>query len=407
MKEKPPANSIKSMSRRAFLGGSLAGVAGLGWSASPFAWWEDPSVVPGKSSKLTMLGDRPLNLETPVHLLDQDTIPGDLFFVRNNGIQPSEQELDAKNWTLTIEGEAAQKKVSFTIADLKKNFETVSRHIILECAGNGRSEFNPPAKGNQWTLGGVGCAKWTGVRLKDVLNSVGLKNNAVYIGYYGVDKHLNGKPGEAPISRGVPIQKALEDDHLIAWAMNDQPIPIQNGRPLRLVIGGWPASCSGKWLTRLVIRDREHDGTKMKGHAYRLPCKPVEPGVEVSEKDMCIIESMPVKSIITYPQTGGLWPLGRELKIRGHAWAGDAQVKGVWWSIDFGATWHLANLSAPVNRFAWQRFNASVPFPQKGYYELWARAVDDDGRSQPMVLPAWNPEGYLNNTCHRIALKIV
>lgn len=398
-------------SRRTFIQ-ALTASAGLRWLRNGLpldlldSWTADP-LIPGKSSKLVVLGDRPLNLETPPHLLDSETIPGEYFFVRNNGIPPEPNELVSDRWTLTIDGEAVEKKLVLTVSDLKKKFQTISKHILLECAGNGRKEYQPPAKGNQWTLGGVGCAKWTGVRLKDVLLAAGVKSNAKYIGYYGADKHLNGKPGEIPISRGVPISKALEDDHLIAWAMNDQEIPIHNGRPLRLVIGGWPASCSGKWLTRIAIRDKEHDGPKMKGHSYRVPCKPVEPGAEVAEKDMCIIESMPVKSLITYPQTGGLLGVGKKLQIRGHAWAGDLSVKEVWWSIDFGETWHPAQLSLPVNRFAWQRFTALVSFPRTGYYEVWARAHDELGRAQPMVLPSWNPEGYLNNSCHRIAVKIV
>src|SRR5690606_39142604 len=111
---------------------------------------------------------------------------------------------------------------------------------------------NPPAKGNQWNVGAVGCAAWTGVRLRDVLEDVGVESNAVYIGYYGKDTHLSGDPGKDTISRGVPIEKALQDESLIAWAINGQDIPLLNGYPLRLVFGGWPASTSGKWLHRIV-----------------------------------------------------------------------------------------------------------------------------------------------------------
>jgi DMSO/TMAO reductase YedYZ molybdopterin-dependent catalytic subunit len=142
----------------------------------------------------------------------------------------------------------------------------------------------------------------------------------------------------------VPLAKALEKESLIAWAMNDEDIPHLNGYPLRLVCAGWPASVSGKWLARIVIRDRVHDGPKMTGTAYRVPCKPVAPGSEVPEEQMCIIESMPVKSLITYPKSGIEHALGKKFALRGHAWAGDLSVNAVHVSIDFGASWHQAKL---------------------------------------------------------------
>ena len=121
---------------------------------------------------------------------------------------------------------------------------------------------------------------------------------------------------------------------------------------------------------------------------------------------MCIIESMPVKSLITYPQSGARATFGQTVPVRGHAWAGDLRVAALFTSIDFGATWQPAHLTQPVNRLAWQHWSAAIDFPQPGYYEVWARAVDERGRSQPVVLPTWNPRGYLNNACHRIAVTV-
>ena len=203
------------------------------------------------------------------------------------------------------------------------------------------------------------------------------------------------------------MKKALEDEALIAWAVNGEDIPVMNGHPLRLVFGGWPASTSGKWLTEIKIRNKIHDGTKMQGKAYRVPCETVQPGEKVKDEDMCIIESMPVKSLITYPKSGGKLSLGRSLEVRGHAWAGDRKVTKMEVSIDFGASWKEVSLEAPANRMAWQHWKTQIKFPEKGYYEVWAKATDDQGMSQPMVVPGWNPKGYLNNACHRIAVKIV
>ncbi|MDF1695246.1 MAG: sulfite oxidase [Saprospiraceae bacterium] len=358
----------------------------------------------GKDGRMVVLNDRPMNAETPPHLLDPALTPNNLFFVRNNGLPPV--NVDSTAWTLTIEGESAKTTKTYTIKDLKTKFKEYTYQLTLECGGNGRKEFNPPAKGNQWGLGAVGCAAWTGVRLKDVLEDVGMKSNAVYIGYYGSDTHLSGDPNKSAISRGVPISKAMEDESLIAWAMNGEKLPELNGFPLRLVFGGWPASCSGKWLSKIVVRNKIHDGTKMKGQAYRVPCKPVSPGTKVADEDMCIIESMPVKSILTYPKTGAMIKLKDQLPIRGHAWAGDLKVAKMEYSIDFGSTWKMCTLTQPKNRHAWQQFSANVSFPQTGYFEVWARATDTDGKSQPMILPGWNPKGYLNNACHRIAIKV-
>jgi DMSO/TMAO reductase YedYZ molybdopterin-dependent catalytic subunit len=361
-------------------------------------------ILPGKDPNLTILNSRPWNVEAPAHLLNDDVTPADKFFVRNNGIPPT--TIDVDSWTLEISGESAKQTKSFSIAELRQKFKTYSYHLTLECGGNGRAGFYPSASGNQWTEGAVACAKWTGVRLKDILEDVGIKDDAVYIGYYGKDTHLSGDANKVVISRGVPMSKALEDETLVAWAMNDEDIPFMNGHPLRLVIGGWPASTSGKWLDKIVIRNIVHDGPKMEGNSYRVPKNPVQPGEEVPLEDFKIIESMPVKSLITYPKTGANLSTNKKLKVNGQAWAGDLEVTAMQVSIDFGATWQPCELTKPVNRLAWQHWSAEVEFPQSGYYEIWAKATDSEGKSQPMVIPGWNPKGYLNNSCHRIAVRI-
>jgi len=411
---------VDPVTRRGFLRGSgLAAMSAAVGASIPFAHLmpgglipaalaqsDQPFRIPGKED-LIVLNDRPVNAETPAHLLDDRVTPSKYMFVRNNGTPPALASIDVDAWTLDIDGESALRKVSFTIPELKERFEHHTYQLQLECGGNGRSEFVPPASGNQWSVGAIGCPEWTGVRLRDVLESVGLGDDAVYIGYYGADVHLSGDPSQAPISRGVPMHKALEDESLIAWAMNGEEIPLLNGHPLRLICGGWPASTSGKWLKKIVIRNKVHDGPKMTGTSYRVPCESVAPGSDVPEEQMCIIESMPVKSVVTFPRSGIEHPAAESLDVRGHAWAGDFEVSEVFLSADFGATWMETRLEAPVNRLAWQHWTARLSFPGPGYYEVWARAVDSAGRSQPMVLPGWNPKGYLNNACHRVAVQVV
>ncbi|MAX32881.1 MAG: molybdopterin containing oxidoreductase [Halomonadaceae bacterium] len=411
---------VDPLTRRGFLQRSslLAMAAALGASI-PFAdkmpgglipaalaQSDEPFTLVGKEG-LTVLNDRPINAETPPHLLDDDITPAKYMFVRNNGIPPEAQGIDVANWTLSIEGESCLTPTTFTLAELKERFTQHTYQLQVECGGNGRSEFVPSASGNQWTTGAVACPSFTGARLSDVLEACGIADDAVYIGYYGADTHPSGVAGKEPISRGVPIYKAMEKESLIAWAMNGEDIPYLNGYPLRLVCGGWPGSVSGKWLTRILVRNQKHDGAKMAPPSYSVPRYPVAPGTEVPLSDFETIHSMPVKSLITFPRSGITHPLGESLEVRGHAWAGDLAVREVHVSHDFGATWQPAELRDAPNRLAWQRFTTRLDFPEPGYYEIWAMAVDDEGRAQPMVVPGWNPKGYLNNACHRIAVQVV
>ena len=393
-------------SRREFL--KLSGLSALAVTTdltlpflqSSFADPLDDLTIPGKNG-LRVLNNRPLNAETPPHLLDDVITPNDRHFVRNNGLVP---EIDKTGWTLTVDGEVHNPLV-LTLEQLKR-FKQYTYALQIECGGNGRAGYTPPAKGNQWTYGAIGCATYTGVRMKDVLQSAGLKSSAVYTGYYGGDPHLSGDPNKIPISRGTPISKAMDEHTLIVWEMNGQPLPALHGFPLRVVTPGWPGSTSIKWLKRIYVRDREHDGPKMTGYAYRVPRYPVSPGTHVPREDMKIIESLPVKSLITFPKSRLNWNLKKSLLVRGHAWAGDRSVKAMHVSIDFGANWLAVSLAPPVNRFAWQNWNTAIDFPGKGYYEIWARATDSAGEMQPMVVPGWNPKGYLNNAMHRIAVNV-
>ncbi len=356
------------------------------------------NVLSGKDG-LTLLNDRPVNAETPPELLDDAITPTNRHFIRNNGIPP--EDVDPETWTLTIDG-FVDRPMTLTIADLRDQFTVVTMALTLECGGNGRGFFEPPAKGNQWTYGAVACSNWTGVRLKDVLEQAGVQSNVVYTAHYGADGHLSGDPEKLPISRGIPIEKAMTDNVLIAFEMNGNVLHPMNGAPLRLVVPGWPASTAQKWLRRIELRDQVHDGPKMTGTAYRVPAYKVAPGQDVPEEDFEIIERMPVKSLVTFPANNA--DVRLQSDVRGHAWSGDRTVEKLEISIDFGATWMPAELDRPVNSGAWQNWRAKVQFPQAGYYEVWARATDNDGVMQPFAID-WNPKGYLNNTMHRVGVR--
>ena len=209
--------------------------------------------IPGKEG-LIILNDRPVNAETPAHLLDDPVTPASRLFVRNNGIPPFTDDIDPLDWTLDIEGESCERPQSMTLRDLQRRYKHHTLQLQIECGGNGRSEFLPPARGNQWTTGAIGCPEWTGVRLAEVLDHVGVADDAVYVAYEGDDTHLSGDPTKRPISRGVPLRKAMERESMLVWAMNGEPLPPLHGYPLRMLCPGWPASVSGKWLTKLLIR---------------------------------------------------------------------------------------------------------------------------------------------------------
>lgn len=405
--------------RRGFLkGASLAAMGAAIGAAIPFASRMPTGFIPvalaqGKKDvklpgkeRLVVYNDRPANAETPAHLLDSDVTPNDLHFVRNNGLVPEAAEAqNADGWKLVVDGEV-HTPLELSLDELKTRFQPVRLKLQLECGGNGRAGFNPPARGNQWTVGAVGNAEWTGVRLADVLRSAGLKETAVYTAHYGSDVHLSGDPDKPSISRGVPIWKAMDPHTIIAFEMNGAKIPALNGFPVRLVCPGWAGSTSQKWLRRIWIRDQVHDGPGMTGVSYRTPAYPVKPGEQVPQEDFRIIQSMPVKSVITYPATDTVLPRdNRMIEVRGHAWAGDRDVARVDVSTDFGSTWIRAELDPPPNKYSWQRWRARLRFPTKGYYEVWARATDDQGTMQPFAV-MWNPRGYLNNAMHRIAVTV-
>jgi DMSO/TMAO reductase YedYZ molybdopterin-dependent catalytic subunit len=414
------------LDRRGFLGG--AGLAAMGAAvggAIPFAANMPGGLIPaamaqsappaapapkgpqylkfpGKSDKLVLLGERPLVAETPEHLLDDDVTPTEKFFVRNNGILPEESKAgDA--WKLTVDGEV-NNKIEITLGELKQKFKPVTRRLVLECGGNGRSFFSPQARGNQWTNGGAGCAEWTGVRLADVLKAAGVKSSAVFTGHYGADRSLADASKDA-ISRGVPIKKAMDENNLVVFAMNGAPLPHIHGGPVRLVIPGWPGSVSSKWFTRIWVRDKYHDGPGMGATSYRVAIKPMVPGDKPAEDNFRDLESMPVRSIITSPANGAKLASGtQDVKLRGAAWAGDRSVSRVDVSIDFGASWIKADLGKPKNKYDWQRWTAAVKLPSDGYYEIWTRATDSAGVMQPHIAGSWNPQGYGGNPMHRIAV---
>lgn len=414
------ADALAFGRRGALKGASLAALGAALGAGIPFARQMPAGYLPaalaqgaapptlrmdGKAA-LIVLGERPLVAETPETMLDDAVTPTDKFFIRNNGQIPEPFTGDPKGWKIRIEGEV-NTPLEITVGELEQRFPLVTRQLQMECGGNGRAQFQPQTRGNQWGNGAISNAEWTGVRLRDVLTAAGLKPGASHTGHFGADPHLSGDSNRAAISRGMPIAKAMDEDTLIALRLNGQPIPNIHGAPARLLVPGWPGSLSQKWLTRILVRSNPHDGAGMGGTSYRMPVRPIVPGSENNGRDFADMQSMPVRSVLTNLAHGARLAAGtREIDLRGAAWAGDDTVRAVDISVDFGATWRPMQVAAPANRHAWQRWTGKAALPSDGYFEVWYRATDDKGRMQPHLPANWNPQGYGANAISRAAILV-
>ena len=346
--------------------------------------------------------ENPFNGEFAPHLLNDDVTPTERHFVRNNsGIPERAVKNDLQGWKLVIDGEV-HKELTLSMDDLER-FPQVTMEVVLECAGNGRSLFVPEVSGTLWQRGAVACSEWTGVRLRDVLQAAGLKPSAVYTGNYGGDIPTDDSE---QFSRGIPIEKAMDEHTLIAFKMNGEVLPAAHGFPARLIVPGWIGSSMQKWLNRIWVRDQVHDSEKMSGYSYRIPAYPTEPGHKPPIEDMRIVTSLRVKSLITHPEPNQEFSTGVPIKARGHAWAGENQIDKVVVSTDFGVKWQETRLLPPSNKYAWSHWETELTLEKRGYYEIWARAYDHTGNAQSFNQP-WNPKGYLGNVIHRVPISII
>jgi DMSO/TMAO reductase YedYZ molybdopterin-dependent catalytic subunit len=287
--------------------------------------------------------------------------------------------------------------------DLKK-LPPVELLSVVECAGNGRSFYEPPLPGIQWANGGVGNGRWRGVRLADVLKRAGVKDSAVEVLFDGADVPLGTMPD---FERSIPVKKALDTNTILAYEMNGETLPEKHGFPLRVVAPGWASDSWIKWLTSIRVLNKEHDGFWMKG-AYRHPGKPVAPGSAIPQPQMQPVTSLHVKSVIAAPLDGAQVLTGMPLTIRGVAWSGDAgPVTSVDVSVDGGRAWKPAALHANQRtQFGWRQWEFAWTPPQEAYYTILARARDAAGNTQPLD-QEWNPSGYLWNVVPRAGVNVV
>ena len=366
--------------------------------ADPAGTVPNSAVMAEKDPAMQMHSERPLTGSVPAEHHNYAVTPNDRMFIRNNLLTP---DIDAAKHRLTVKG-LVGKELAFSVDELKKAFPVVTTQAMLECAGSGRSAYVPNASGTRWLpTGGMGCPKWTGVRLRDVLRAAGVKPNAVHVAGQGGDFGVVATA--APVIRSIPMSKAMEEHTLIAFGVNDGPLPKIHGYPVRLLVPGWVGSASTKWLHTLTVLDAPFKGTYMDG-SYRIPRHPVKPG-EKLPADAVTAEAWPVKSMITHPAPNTVFKVGKPVLIEGRAWVSEGSIDKVDVSFNEGVTWQRAAINSGGDQYAWRIFSYEFYPKSPGFTTVLARAADDKGNMQPIV-SAWNPLGYFWNGIHRVGFMV-
>ncbi len=385
------------ISRRDFLRRVSASIAVAGVIPPLLTWATADSAVqiPGEEDMIVR-STRFLDLETPPEFLNSWITPVPHFFVRNHMHEPS--TLDPATWRLTVTGEVDH-SLTLNLADLAK----LEKHTVtntLECAGNGRAFQQPRTPGIQWQKGAVGNARFSGPRLRDLLQRAGVKPTGKHVMFHGLDE----VPGKVPpFIRSIPIEKATDGDTLIATHMNDAPLTKHHGSPARSLVPGWIGAASCKWLSEIKLLDKEFDGNFMKP-GYRFPNQAGKPGDPVNPDDMHVITALNVKSVIATPVNGSTLK-SRSVHIQGVAWAGEADIVRVEISCDGGASWKPAQLGREQAKYAWRLWTYVWKTPKAGDYTIMARATDAQGRTQPETA-IWNPSGYLYNAVDQVKIHV-
>jgi DMSO/TMAO reductase YedYZ molybdopterin-dependent catalytic subunit len=342
---------------------------------------------------------RPPLLETPFEVFDQGIFtPNDRFFVRWHwAVIP--QSVDPDTFRLNVHGLVKQ-PMSLSLRDVTA-LPQVEIAAVNQCSGNSRGLFMPRVAGGQWANGAMGNARWTGVRLRDVLDRAGVKPGAVQVRFNGMDQPV--------VRNGPDFMKSLDIDHardgevMIAYAMNGEQLPLLNGFPLRLIVPGWYSTYWVKMLNDIEILDHVDDQYWMKT-AYRIPDTPnghVKPG-ETGFKTVPINKMNP-RSFVTNFRSGQTVTAGAPVAVRGIAFGGDCGVARVDISADGGKTWQAASLGTEEGKFGFRRWTATITAAAKGSQAVMVRCTNTDGVAQPDEAN-WNPAGFMQNGIESVLL---
>jgi sulfite dehydrogenase len=359
-----------------------------------------PLVKFPEKSELMMLSDRPPNLEMPLSGFAHDITPNESFFVRwHLSVIPT--SVDLKTHRLNVSGEV-ETELSLSVEDLRTQFEPVSVIAVNQCSGNSRSLYSPRVMGGQWNNGAIGNAKWTGVRLKDVLAKAKIKAGAVEVVYKGLDAApIATVP---PFEKSLPIAKAQDADVMIAYEMNDQPMPMLNGFPIRMIVPGWYATYWMKALSSIRVVSKPFTGFWM-AKAYRIPKNPdcQETPTNLA-KDTVPINAMTVRSLFFKPAPNERIAANSTYEVQGLAIDSGKGIKKVEVSDDAGKTWTEAKLDKELGPFSWRRWRFLWQPPKAGEYALMARATNVIGQTQTVT--QWNHSGYARNQIEVVRVTV-
>jgi DMSO/TMAO reductase YedYZ molybdopterin-dependent catalytic subunit len=397
------------MDRRTFVNGVAGTIAVSGGSLLPRSLMaalpegtlqsEERFALPGKQA-LIKRTFRPPNFETPVDQFTDVITPNDRFFVRWH--LASIPEIDARAWRLRIEGDAATQPLELTLGQLQRDFEQVESVAVCLCSGNRRGLSDPHVPGVQWGYGAMGNARWKGVRLRDLLTKAGIGKDAVEISFDGADRGaLDATPD---FMKSIPTWKAMDENTLVAWEMNGEPVPHWNGAPARVVVPGWTATY---WVKKVesIRALRQPLSNFWMSKAYRIPkgkFATVDRFVTQETAENTPITEIVVNSLITNLREGQKVRAAAPLVIKGMAWDAGYGIRTVDVSVDDGRSWQSADLGVDAGRFSFRPWQ-HVFTPGKGRHVISARATNGLGATQVEKL-IFNPAGYNNNVRQRIGI---
>jgi DMSO/TMAO reductase YedYZ molybdopterin-dependent catalytic subunit len=353
-----------------------------------------------EKTDLILLTSRPPQLETPKHFFKELITPNEALFVRWH-IANIPTSVDLQTWRIKVGGNT-ERSFELSMDDLK-GLPKVSYTAVIQCAGNGRSLFEPRVPGGQWGNGAMGNVTWGGARLKDILAKAGVKGDSVEVSFNGLDS--GPLPTVPDLVKALPVDKALEEDIIIAYEMNGKPLTMLNGFPARLVVPGWYASYWVKALSDVTVLSKPLE-TFWMNPAYRIPANPcacVPPGTNPGKT--VPINRMDTRSLIIEPSQGNRLPMGKEVTISGLAFSGGYGIKDVVVSVDGGKTWKEAKLGKDLGKYSWVLWSLPWRPSQKGKYTLMARATNSIGESQPLD-SLWNPAGYMRNNIEKVDVTV-
>jgi DMSO/TMAO reductase YedYZ molybdopterin-dependent catalytic subunit len=375
----------------------------------PNPYWNGvgPLATQPQKAPLILLTDRPVQLETPRHYFLNAFTPNEAFYVRWH-LETLPNSVDLKDWRFQVEGNV-DKPLSLSFSDLLTRFKPVSLAAVNQCSGNSRSRFQPRVAGGQWGNGAMGNALWTGVKLRDILNAAGAKNGSLQVQFEGLDRGLGSVGlGSNRFMKSLDLGNPVIDEAIVAFAMNNEPLPMLNGFPVRLIVPGYFATYWVKSLTNVRLLDKIDDNFWMKA-AYRIPDTPggttTPEEFKTGKVPTVPIGKMPVRSFLISPDDSTKIPAGLPVQLKGIAFSGYGSVKKVEVSDDNGASWKETKLGEDFGTYSFRTWSFSWTPKQPAIYQIAVRATDEKGNTQPES-NIWNASGYMWNKIERHEITV-